>query len=56
MDTFTISKELTNAIIQYMGARPWVEAAAIMSGIQNELASQGLTITLQAPETDEQPS
>ena len=43
MDNLTLSTELVNGILQYLGSRPFVEVAALINGIQTQAAAQGAT-------------
>jgi hypothetical protein len=40
MENANISVQLLNAILQYLGSRPWVEADALIKGIQQEVDAQ----------------
>lgn len=40
MEKANISVQLLNAILQYLGSRPWVEADALIKGIQKEVEAQ----------------
>ena len=40
MENATISIQLLNAILQYLGTRPWVEVDSLIKGIQKEVESQ----------------
>jgi hypothetical protein len=40
MENATISVPLLNAILQYLGNRPWVEADALIKGIRQEVDAQ----------------
>jgi len=46
MTPATFSAELTNAIIQYIGSKPFSEVAGLMGAIQNELQAQGQSIVM----------
>jgi hypothetical protein len=48
MTPATFSAELTNAIIQYIGSKPFSEVAGLMGAIQNELQAQGQSIVMQS--------
>jgi len=52
MTPATFSAELTNAIIQYIGSKPFSEVAGLMGAIQNELAAQGQSIIITPPGVD----
>lgn len=41
MDEIKLSTELVNAILQYLGGRPFVEVAGLINGIQQQAAAQG---------------
>ena len=40
MQKITLSTELVNAILQYLGSRPFVEVAQLINGIQQEAQGQ----------------
>jgi hypothetical protein len=40
MENATISIQLLNAILQYLGSRPWVEVDQLIKGIQKEVDAQ----------------
>lgn len=40
MEKANISVQLLNAILQYLGSRPWVEADALIKSIQKEVEAQ----------------
>jgi hypothetical protein len=40
MESAKISVQLLNAILQYLGSRPWVESDALIKGIQKEVDEQ----------------
>jgi hypothetical protein len=40
MESAKISVQLLNAILQYLGNRPWVEVDALIKGIQKEVDEQ----------------
>jgi hypothetical protein len=40
MENATVSVALLNAILQYLGSRPWVEVDGLIKGIQKEVDSQ----------------
>ena len=40
MEKITLSTELVNAILQYLGSRPFVEVAQLINGIQQEAQGQ----------------
>ena len=41
MDEIKLSTELVNAILQYLGNRPFVEVAGLIQGIQQQASAQG---------------
>jgi len=41
MDKITLSTELLNAIMQYLGTRPFVEVAGLIAEVQKQAADQG---------------
>lgn len=41
MDEIKLSTNLVNAVLQYLGSRPYVETAGLIQGIQQEAAAQG---------------
>ena len=45
MDEIKLTTQLVNAIMQYLGGRPFVEVAALIQAIQKEAAEQGATPT-----------
>lgn len=53
MEKVTLSTELVNAILQYMGQRPFVEVANLINGIQQEAQGQ---LASQAPEAPAAPA
>jgi hypothetical protein len=40
MENATVSVALLNAILQYLGNRPWVEVDPLIKGIQKEVEAQ----------------
>ena len=40
MENATVSIALLNAILQYLGSRPWVEVDQMIKGIQKEVEAQ----------------
>ncbi len=40
MEKLTLSTELVNAILQYLGSRPFVEVSNLINGIQQEAQAQ----------------
>jgi hypothetical protein len=40
MENATVSVALLNAILQYLGNRPWVEVDQLIKGIQSEVGAQ----------------
>jgi general stress protein 26 len=41
MDEIKLSTKLVNALLQYLGSRPFVEVAGIIQAIQKEAEIQG---------------
>lgn len=41
MDEIKLSTKLVNALLQYLGSRPFVEVAGIIQAIQKEAETQG---------------
>jgi len=56
MDNLTLTTELINGILQYLGSRPYVEVAALINGIQTQAAAQGATPAAPAEPTPETPA
>lgn len=48
MDEIKLSTNLVNAVLQYLGSRPFVEVAGLIQAIQQEAAAQGAQ-PVQAP-------
>lgn len=48
MQKIALSTELVNAILQYLGSRPFVEVAQLINGIQGE--AQGQVVPQEAAE------
>jgi hypothetical protein len=48
MESVQLSTQLVNAILQYLGNRPFLEVANLINGIQKEAESQ-----VKAPEGDQ---
>ena len=40
MDKITLSTQLVNAVLGYLGARPYQEVFQLIEGLQNEAKSQ----------------
>lgn len=40
MNSFTLSKELLDAVVQYLGSRPYVETFQMIQGIQAAVQQQ----------------
>ena len=49
MDEIKLSTDLVNAVLQYLGNRPYVETAGLIQGIQQQAQAQGAQPTA-APE------
>jgi len=43
MNELTFSTDLINAILQYLGSRPYVEVSGLIKGIQDQAVAQGAT-------------
>ena len=41
MDGITLSTDLLNAIMQYLGTRPYVEVAVLINEVQKQAQAQG---------------
>jgi hypothetical protein len=41
MDEIKLSTDLVNAVLQYLGNRPFVEVAGLIQGIQQQASEQG---------------
>lgn len=41
MDEIKLSTGMVNAVLQYLGSRPFTEVAGLIQGIHKEAASQG---------------
>ena len=41
MDEIKLSTQLVNAILGYLGSRPFAEVAGLIQGVQQEAAKQG---------------
>jgi len=40
MEKLTLSTQLVNAVLQYLGTRPYTEVAQLIAGIQQEAQAQ----------------
>ena len=49
MDKITLSTDLVNAILQYLGAQPFVQVTQLINGIQNEAKGQFPEPVAEAP-------
>jgi len=49
MDKLTLSTDLVNGILQYLGSRPFVEVAGLINAIQQQAADQGAPAPVEAP-------
>lgn len=59
MDELKLSTNLVNAILQYLGTRPFVEVASLIAETQRQAAAQGAQpVAAPTPETPnaEQPA
>jgi len=52
MDKLTLSTELVNSVLQYLGNRPYVEVANLISGIQQEAAAAVKPVVEEVPATE----
>jgi hypothetical protein len=43
MNEIKLSVDLLNAVMQYLGSRPFVEVAGLIQGIQQQASAQGAT-------------
>jgi hypothetical protein len=50
MESATISVQLLNAILQYLGNRPWVESDPLIKAIQKEVEAQSKPVAPVEPE------
>lgn len=50
MDEIKLSTNLINAILQYLGSRPFAEVAGLIQGVQQEAAKQGAQPVAAEPE------
>jgi hypothetical protein len=55
MDEIKLSTQLVNAIMQYLGSKPFVEVAGLIQGVQQEAQAQGAQ-TAPAPAPAEAPA
>ena len=53
MNELKLSTELVNAILQYLGSKPFVEVAGLIQEIQKQASEQGATPVAPAEETNE---
>ena len=53
MDEIKLSTNLVNAVLQYLGSRPFVEVAGLITEIQKQASAQGAQ-PVQAPAGEEQ--
>lgn len=49
MDEMKLKTDLVNAILQYLGSKPYIETAGLIQGIQQQAQSQGAQ-PVEAPE------
>ena len=53
MDELKLKTELVNAILQYLGSRPFVEVAGLIQAIQQQALEQGASpVQASAEETE----
>jgi hypothetical protein len=45
MDKITLTTELINAIMQYLGSKPFAEVAGLISEVQKQASEQGAVPT-----------
>lgn len=50
MDEIKLKTDLVNAILQYLGSKPFVEVAGLIQGIQQQAAEQGAQPVTAPPE------
>jgi len=55
MDNLTLTTELINGILQYLGSRPYVETAGLIAEIQKQAQTQGAPAPEAAPVEPESP-
>ena len=55
MDKIKLKTDLVNAILQYLGSKPFVEVAGLIQGIQQQAAAQGAT-PVAAPSDEQKPA
>jgi hypothetical protein len=48
MDKMTLTTDLINGILQYLGSRPFVEVAGLINAIQQQAAEQGASAPMTA--------
>ena len=53
MDKITLSTELVNGIMQYLGSRPFVEVAGLIAEVQKQAAEQGAQAVQAEPPKEE---
>ena len=49
MDKLTLTTDLVNGILQYLGSRPFVEVAGLINEIQKQATEQGAPAPIEAP-------
>jgi hypothetical protein len=49
MDKMTLSTELINGILQYLGSKPFVEVAGLINEIQKQAQEQGAPAPVAPP-------
>ena len=49
MEKMTLTTDLINGILQYLGSRPFVEVAGLINAIQQQAAEQGAPAPIEAP-------
>lgn len=52
MDKLTLSTELINGILQYLGSRPFVEVAGLINEIQKQASEQGASPVAEEPKAE----
>lgn len=56
MDEIKLSTNLVNAVLQYLGSRPFVEVAGLIQGIQQQAAEQGAQPVAAPAEAENKPA
>ena len=53
MDELKLSTSLVNAVLQYLGTRPFVEVAGMIAEIHKEAIAQGAQPVIETPQEEE---